>query len=681
MLSRSNIASVPLLPITTFYIFGIVLHVYGLGLPSIIALPIISIVLYFYNTYFSTLALASVLGICQAYVFIPLEPDSNLIGKECVYSGTITQTSESESVQSLIIEVDSAGNAPFVLTPIKKTGIYVQYPDFTPEFQKGERLIFRSKLEKITARYDMPDEIDPAEFLVSRQIYLKSIITSDDIISIDKPSGVIGYICDIRNGIISQIKIADINSDAKELLIAMIAGDSTNITEDIWANFSNSGLSHILAISGLHVGIITFLISIALWPLYIIGRGNLRWACVIVMIWLFAVITGLSPSVTRSALMVTIYLISKLFRRNSPPLNSLCLAALLILMFNPQSLFEAGFQLSFAAVGAIIIFADKINPISPKHRIAYTAMSYVAVSVSAMMGTGIIAIMYFHNFPVYFLLSNILISIILPLFICGGIILITISFWQSEILLINHFVDLLSSLIINISELISEFPGSNIDNLYIPAYVIIPYILLLLSLKVMLDKPNKIRITITSGLLLITTVIIISNSTYRKPIESTVYLSRDLRHTELIVCNPKTGVTIVTNTPNEPFNVLDKAKSRLRDFMGKRRIDTLSIDTFNKRSDRMIVLGKKRIALISGKPMTFPAGKINYIIISKGYRDDMRDIIDSYNPDSIIISSDVHPQKALRYAGECIDYKQPYVLARDRAWSFSYPSSLYPIIK
>ena len=205
--------------------------------------------------------------------------------------------------------------------------------------------------------------------------------------------------------------------------IATITGDDSFLTDDSREEYSRSGLAHILALSGLHVAIIATVIAALLFPLHLMRQRKLRYIITIVILWIYAIVTGLSPSVTRAVVMTSMFLIALMIERRNSSLNALCFAALVILLFSPMSLYSIGFQLSFCAVASILIFANRMNPISPRHKIAYHFTSLITVSISAMIGTGLISAYYFHTFPVYFLLSNIIVLLILPFVLGGGILL------------------------------------------------------------------------------------------------------------------------------------------------------------------------------------------------------------------------------------------------------------------
>lgn len=679
MFSRNEIASIPLLPITVCFSFGIILYVYGFGLISAIILIIAAFSFLFRRPDISVFFVATLLGLCQSYVFIPLEPNSTLIDRQYIFSGVIYGTSQSETAQSVVVHVDSAGNSSSDLCPIAETAIAIVYPDFSPEFNEGERIVFRCRPQKVSATYDLPDEIDPAEFLIKKHIYLRSIITADDIFSISPPSGFYGFMLKLRNGIKREIYRIPISSDSKELLAAMLTGESQGIDSNMRESFRKSGLSHILAISGLHVGIIALMVSLSMWPLYFLRLRYVRWVVTIVIIWLFAFITGLAPSVTRAAIMTSTYFMARLLQRNTSPLNSLCLAALIILLFNPASLFDVGFQLSFAAVISILIFAGRLNPVSPRRKLPHAVVSYITVSTSAMLGTGLISALYFHSFPIYFLISNVLISLVLPIFLGIGILIVFLTYIGLSFPILASSTDFIANIITGIGTIVANLPGSSIDNIYLPAYVIIPFIIFLLGVKLTLDNPDRKHVAASFILLAVFIICIVSGKS--TPRESKIYMSRDFRHTELIICSEDPVMEIITNTPNEPMNIMERAKLRYKHYIGKRGIKEIRIDTTNCNSDRMIMVGNKKIALVSGKKSTFAKGKINYIVISKGFLDEIEDIKGSYTPDTIIISSDIHPVRAARYIKDCRLLEQPYIWTRTEPWSITYSSSSKPILK
>lgn len=201
------------------------------------------------------------------------------------------------------------------------------------------------------------------------------------------------------------------------VLLAMGLGDKTLLTKDLKDDYSISGASHILAISGLHLSIIyIFLLSIFSFWKYLpllrpLARYRLPECSVVLLIWAYVFLVDFSPSVVRSATMLTIYTCVTLLNRNRFSLNTLAFTALVLLVVRPQNLWDIGFQLSFSAVFAILLFMPLFDELVSqtwlqRHFVFRYLWSLAAVSVSAQLGTAPLVAYYFGGFSTYFLFTN-----------------------------------------------------------------------------------------------------------------------------------------------------------------------------------------------------------------------------------------------------------------------------------
>ena len=178
---------------------------------------------------------------------------------------------------------------------------------------------------------------------------------------------------------------------------------------------------HVLAVSGLHVGIIFLIISSILKPLQRFKWGiYLKGLFLLLSLWLYAAITGLSPSVTRAATMFSFVIAAKLFKRHTNIFNTLATSAMVLLILNPFLAVELGFQLSYLAVMGIVVLQPYLDKLwEPKYWLVDKIWAITAVSVSAQVATFPLGLLYFHQFPNYFLLSNLVVipaaTIILPI--------------------------------------------------------------------------------------------------------------------------------------------------------------------------------------------------------------------------------------------------------------------------
>ena len=211
-----------------------------------------------------------------------------------------------------------------------------------------------------------------------------------------------------------RLKLLDIsrkmNIDGNEFAIisALTLGYTDAISPELRDSFSVTGASHILSVSGLHVGIIYVMLGFMLGFLDKWKRTRkIKWIAVILFLWFYAFVTGLSPSVSRSVFMFSLFAVAKITDRQSSVYNNIFLSAFVLLIINPMWLFNVGFQLSYSALLAIIYFQPKIAKwLVFKNRILTYCWELTSVSIAAQLGAAPLCLYYFHQFPNYFLLSN-----------------------------------------------------------------------------------------------------------------------------------------------------------------------------------------------------------------------------------------------------------------------------------
>ena len=207
---------------------------------------------------------------------------------------------------------------------------------------------------------------------------------------------------------------------------AMLLGIKNSLHPDIKKDYSEIGVMHVLAVSGLHVGILYLFINLILGWMKKYRYGRIFFLIVsCLIIWTYATLTGLSNSVIRASLMFTIFLIGENSFRRHFHLNSASLAALIILVTNPDAIFDVSFQLSFGAIYAILLFYKPIYGLMTiKNSFLNKVWQMTAVSVAAQLGTVPITIFYFHQFAPGFLIGNLLAIPMAGLILVAGLVLI-----------------------------------------------------------------------------------------------------------------------------------------------------------------------------------------------------------------------------------------------------------------
>ena len=249
--------------------------------------------------------------------------------------------------------------------------------------------------------------------------------------------------------------------DAYAVVAAMALGDKSALTQELKDVYSVTGASHILALSGLHMGIIYTLLS-----LFVFSRRWQMLSQIIIMlsIWGFVFLVGMSTSVMRSAVMLSVYALLSLGHRDRMSVNTLAFTAIVMLMVNPMSLFDDGFQMSYMAVFSILLFVPLMEGIFSaeylmSHRVVRWLWGMVAVSLSAQIGTAPLIAYYFGRFSCYFLPTN---FIVIP----AAMLILYLSL---VVLLVPSLAFILFDIVAMLNGLLTKMasiPGASIDNLH-----------------------------------------------------------------------------------------------------------------------------------------------------------------------------------------------------------------------
>ena len=269
------------------------------------------------------------------------------------------------------------------------------------------------------------------------------------------------YFLNQRNILLQRLETAGLSDNQYAVVAAMALGDKSSLTKDLKETYSMTGASHILALSGLHLGIIYALLS-----LLVVGR---RWqmitqVAIILSIWAFVFLTGMSTSVVRSAIMLTVYALLAIGHRQKMSVNTLAFTAIVMLLVSPQALFDVGFQMSFMAVFSILLFTPLFyRPFSAEylmtHRIIRWLWGMVAVSIAAQIGVAPLIAYYFGHFSCFFLLTN---FIVIPAATLILYLSLTTLLIPSIGIALASIVGLLNTTLLYISTI----PGATIDGLH-----------------------------------------------------------------------------------------------------------------------------------------------------------------------------------------------------------------------
>lgn len=314
--------------------------------------------------------------------------------------------------------------------PVKGSAILYFKKDSMPSgLRYGARLLLRKPLQVIQNSGN-PGAFDYQRYCLFGGITHQVFLTQKDYLLLPGNSGKAfdHWLIKSRSAIVAILRRNIEGVQEQGLAEALLIGYKEDLDKSLVQAYANTGVVHVIAISGLHLGLIYGLLVLLLRPLK--KRARLIRFCVIVAgLWAFAFLAGAQPSVLRSALMFSCMALGELVSRRSSSFNTLALSAFLLLCFNPFWLWDLGFQLSYAALCGILLFYK------PLYRALYfpnKAFDFVwqmaALTLTAQVFTLPISLYYFHQFPVLFLITNLLAVPLSSLILLGEILLCLIAF-------------------------------------------------------------------------------------------------------------------------------------------------------------------------------------------------------------------------------------------------------------
>jgi len=351
-----------------------------------------------------------------------------------------------------------------------------------------------------------PHEFDYARFLSRQQIYHTHFAGKNlEVMGEVNHRPVNFFFIGLRKKIQMEMERVIDHPRAKQIAEALLLGQKNNLDKEVSQAYSTAGAMHILAVSGLHVGIIYgfFFMFFKPYKLGIYKRVTYL-SIVILIIWVYAFLTGMSPSVMRSATMFTMVSLAQMRSRNPSIYNGLAISAILLLLYDPNLVYSVGFQLSYAALtGILLLQPPLVNVWLPKNKVLEKGWQITTVGIAAQLATFPISAYYFHTFPTYFILSN-LIAIPGAFFIMATglpFMLFSLVPWIGDALgiLLDYLIRVLNILIFFIHDL----PLAKITSIHIEPWEIAWYYgLLTMSFLFLTERSKYLSLPLISVLVL-----------------------------------------------------------------------------------------------------------------------------------------------------------------------------------
>jgi len=379
----------------------------------------------------------------------------------------------------------------------------------------GDVLLIKGKPERIQPPTN-PHQFDFSAYASRSYIYHQHFVREFRIVGNRKPSLSMAAAIDARHWAEEKLDRFIDDPNAASVATALILGITVEIDRDILIDYMRSGTIHVLSVSGLHISIIYLIVITLMRPLSRLGLVKTGFVVSILFLWAYALISGLSPCVLRAVLMFTIVVIGKLLNRESNIYNSLGLAACILLVANPMMLFNIGFQLSFVAVFSIVYFYRGIyRLLEPRWSLLDWAWKMSCVSIAAQLGTLPVTLFYFHQFPNYFLLANLVVIPIASVVLIGGLILLLTSSVPFIPVLLGWLLKVSIAFMNTFAAWISQLPGSVTKHLHLTIFECILLAGIIAFISLLLDRRKLTYMIAAASVLAIFTLSAFLNTRHR----------------------------------------------------------------------------------------------------------------------------------------------------------------------
>ena len=379
----------------------------------------------------------------------------------------------------------------------KVKAVVYDYNDDAPQLRPGDEIRAAVKFSSVTESYG-----EETDTYISKDIYLRGYI-ADHVTVVSRNENILRYAPKALGKWVRDTLATRVSGRTFAFLSALVTGDKTALYEDIEMNYAltRSGLSHVVAVSGMHV---SFVLAFVL----ILFGNRVGWSVAILAMVMFALMTGMSPSVMRALFMQSLFLLAPVLRRESDGLTAISVPLLVLLFMNPFAVSSVSLQLSFAAMLGMILFTPKLmawfeEKSSMLDGLLYKGYYFIAASLSASIAAGIFTLplcaYHFGSINIISPISNLLILWMIPYCFVGALLLCVVSLFvpvATEAL--EWLLDMGVSFVYHCADLIGSFPYAAI---YLPvkvtiAWFIVVYGLFFLVLSMKNRKPHHIAIPV-----------------------------------------------------------------------------------------------------------------------------------------------------------------------------------------
>jgi len=488
----------------------------------------------------------------------------------------------------------------------------------------GDELLIPANFNAVDPPFN-PAEFNYKQYLANQNIHFQSFLYHGQyaVVSHNAGNPVIAYSLRLRQQLVEKFKSNMHDPQAIAVASTLILGYRADLSNDVLQAYSKTGTVYVLTVSGAQVAVIYFMLSFMFQFLNRYTYGKLLRAIIIIsLICYYALLTGFSPAVCRAVLMVSMIVIGKTYNRYINSLNILVVSAFVLLLYDPYLITGVGFQLAYLAVGGLIVFRPIVYQwFKFKNKWADKLWSLCSVSIAAQVITFPLSAFYFHQFPVYFLVSNLFVFIPTAIIMYSGIIYLLLPQIPGVSQALGYIIERSILLMNKVLAMMEQAPFASINKLWInPAeYLLLYAIIISLFCYLYYKKWRLLQVCLVCILLL-------SISISLKKIESgrsySIAFLNLHKHVGIVMKNGNSAV-VISDLPDTDKNY----RYSVQPYLDSSQIANVSLYNLKQDIHSAFVLKKynliqyldKQILILDGKsgtPVLNEPLKTDYIYVT-----------------------------------------------------------------
>lgn len=557
---------------------------------------------------------------------------------EAFVARVVSTPVEKEKTWKLEVEVLRAIDGNTVKASEGKAFVYVYKDEHAPNIHQGDTIMLPDKWQLIK-RSGNPFEFDYAAYCNRNNIYHQQFLAANEIALFAKtfPEN-LPFIQRLHNWSVAAIARYIKDEQVLGLMQAMLVGEEANMDADLRQAYSETGIIHIVAISGSHISFFFLLITFLLgW----IKHKKWRWVkymAAIPLVWVYVMMSGAPPSAVRAALMFSILGIGFAFNKSSHSLNHLLATAFILLCAEPMWLYAIGFQLSFVAVLSLILFYRPLYQVYvPVNIVLRRLWQVVAASIAAELLVAPLVVYYFHLFPLQFIVANVIAYLFMGFALIGGVLLVLLSAMTPLAMVLANAIEWIVTVFNNLVYWLQSANPRAFNFLQIDGVELVLLYVTIASIGYYLLQKNKKGLY--AGLIAMVALLVMLNVDEWKALHQeslVVYNINKINHIELI--DGKKHWVINTDT------IIDDRK---KNYVLKPAHCGYGVwSSRGYKNDRLFVVRGKKVLVLDATVWGNSKFPVDYVIINFAARaEDIAQVQATYSPVQIVLGNNISRTK------------------------------------